>query len=963
MNKNNFIKVFLPVLLACLLLAGCTIIQKTSPTVIPSPTKIPTVQPTLKATPTPSPTPSATPKPECLIAAEPSFETGPFQAIVSARFYNLPESFQNATLKCNATDKGTLVQRQNDSFTGVCFYPAVSQRQKAFTASFKIPNSKASCATTIFVNPAASPTPSPSPTPSVTPSPSPTALPQTLCGSLNCEPGTCPVEAWNNEKEGLKTNMIQKLDANDPTNTLYGLQQAIYPFLMWLDKQPDTPETRQILDEIAELHLKAFEYLQPSRELTRNATIGIYSCSGFPYLGWLQANQSGSKGWVNCSPGTEEPGTSVQYLSAVTKTIALVTKIPEGERTQNQRELVAKTPFISQTYVRWLTQRQHVAGTFQDGSLPDNIRVLDVSMLLATGMLNLLEAVDGGRLTLGDSPDDLVTHKNRTDTFRNYAINTVWQRIKPDGSRVKWYALTGNLKDSGMQGQRAVFDANWPTNPSTPGYWSGFQCAFNESTTKPNTTAYCPTVKPGSNATRVTYDISHFRRGIWLLDAYQKYGDTAVRDGATTLIRGLALQFVDQVWDGNWTKPRYRNYFADNNGDKVNGWYGVWPLMDAPWKRNYNSYLQYFAWANYNEQLKQLAVNFYNSKDPLAKTLSNSPFNSCANPVCGNLACESGESISSCPADCWAILTYGTINTQEWVDKLPISHHRFGSSKLYSYDDVKRTLNAVPGSGKIFAMLYQIQNNASWAKYLEYAGWYSQYSAQDDPNHRLYEASLDDFAGSTWKYRGNNSWGLYGGYGWGTGYDVDGLNHLIDVVKSQNQNLKFGITVYENDLTATVANLTGGRQLVFSDEVMPPSLKQRIDVIHFFLLYRKSVENYDSYLAQLHSFFPGNKIIIAASYSYDRIDHNVCEKEGADYCTEDEEKGYFAQATQKQAELLKSGQISGIEFYPAYFGLEAYLPWNRDHSWACNDIPRCIRVTQEMRNSAYQILCNAGGYC
>ena len=148
-------------------LSGC-VAQEIFPTPLPSstPAPIPSVpaNETVEANATPTAEPTATPEPtaeptaegkpqvQCTLLAVPSVEVGPFRSVLTARFYNLPDSVQNATLKCNSTDKGLSADRHRDSFFRNCDYPYALGRQTPYTASAEVSSEKVSCATSVFVN-------------------------------------------------------------------------------------------------------------------------------------------------------------------------------------------------------------------------------------------------------------------------------------------------------------------------------------------------------------------------------------------------------------------------------------------------------------------------------------------------------------------------------------------------------------------------------------------------------------------------------------------------------------------------------------------------------------------------------------------------------------------------------------------------------------------------------------------
>jgi hypothetical protein len=192
---------------------------------------------------------------------------------------------------------------------------------------------------------------------------------------------------------------------------------------------------------------------------------------------------------------------------------------------------------------------------------------------------------------------------------------------------------------------------------------------------------------------------------------------------------------------------------------------------------------------------------------------------------------------------------------------------------------------------------------------------------------KIIEIGIDDFL-SWWE---NDSMG---------GLNQTLLNNIINNTKAINQNLSFGITLYEDHLNRTnIVNL-------------PQEIRNRIDVVHLYLHFRRNGPSYETYVNQTKLLFPNAKII-AGSYAYDRIDFIRCYQNPSvinKNCTEGEELMLFIESIRIQNQMLNDNQIQGIEFYPGYFGYESTMAWGTDYK--CNDIPRCIRVTEMMRHIA-----------
>lgn len=176
---------------------------------------------------------------------------------------------------------------------------------------------------------------------------------------------------------------------------------------------------------------------------------------------------------------------------------------------------------------------------------------------------------------------------------------------------------------------------------------------------------------------------------------------------------------------------------------------------------------------------------------------------------------------------------------------------------------------------------------------------------------------------------------------------VQALNTVIDNLKSVNPRLKFGITLYENELDPQHNPYINATRL-------PPAVKAKFDYIHLFLHYRANASKFAQYVEQAKADFP-NAEIIAGVYAYDRIDYFPCAQGDAAKtpCTEAQEIAYFNQTLLIQEQLLLSHQVVGLEIFPGYFGAETnlYGPGSNSDNLTCHDISRCIRTTLAMRDS------------
>lgn len=305
-------------------------------------------------------------------------------------------------------------------------------------------------------------------------------------------------------------------------------------------------------------------------------------------------------------------------------------------------------------------------------------------------------------------------------------------------------------------------------------------------------------------------------------------------------------------------------------------------------------------------------------------------------PYCGNFVCDPGENTNSCSQDCWPISTYGWYNTQQWIDKLPITHLRTNFVTL-DEQTVRSVLQASQAKSLFVKMQYGTSSFTPQNK-VDYENYARQVSALSVAVPEIYSFSIDDF---------NGYWSR-------SNFDSVHLDRLVAASKSANPKVKFSITAYEDDFTENkYAN-------------MPEQTRRKIDIVILGLHFRKSGTNYAQYVAQAKQAFP-NARVIALAYAYDRIDYTGCDSLNGVKCTKSQELELFAQAMDAQAKLLASGDIAGIEFYPDAFGYEddeRFIKWGTAQACqgvsrcqVCNDKNRCVQVTQTMRERAKQIFC------
>jgi sugar lactone lactonase YvrE len=174
------------------------------------------------------------------------------------------------------------------------------------------------------------------------------------------------------------------------------------------------------------------------------------------------------------------------------------------------------------------------------------------------------------------------------------------------------------------------------------------------------------------------------------------------------------------------------------------------------------------------------------------------------------------------------------------------------------------------------------------------------------------------------------------------------LNNVIANLKSANPTLKFGATIYEDELASPY----------LQDARLPSSIRDQFDYVHLFIHYRQDGLQFASGVQQAEQLFP-NAHVIAGSYAYDRRAYLPCSP-GGQPCSTQQELDLFSQTITLQAQLLSSGDVDSIEFYPGYFGTEDQWPgWSNPRECAPGDLAACIANTKSMRQTALAAL--AGG--
>jgi hypothetical protein len=221
-------------------------------------------------------------------------------------------------------------------------------------------------------------------------------------------------------------------------------------------------------------------------------------------------------------------------------------------------------------------------------------------------------------------------------------------------------------------------------------------------------------------------------------------------------------------------------------------------------------------------------------------------------------------------------------------------------------------------NGKLF--LSMVLNSEDPEKYAQ------EYSTLSQQSPFLEEVGVDDFVGEYARMFRSAS-----------GNPVATLGNVINNVKSQNKTLHFGITLYDNEIDSPYVK----------EPKMTAAIRNGVDYVHLFLIYRENAKNYESYVHKAKKIFPNAKII-GGVYAYDRISYVPCAQSGSRPCTAAEELDLFKRVLEIQLRLLKNGELDWMEFFPGAFGNEA--TWN---AW---DRPRiCPGRKQECINNTLKL--------
>lgn len=272
----------------------------------------------------------------------------------------------------------------------------------------------------------------------------------------------------------------------------------------------------------------------------------------------------------------------------------------------------------------------------------------------------------------------------------------------------------------------------------------------------------------------------------------------------------------------------------------------------------------------------------------------------------------------------WTVATWAQ-NTRDGIEKFGFTQLRSGCSD--TPEECVRLAQSIRQSEGVETIAIGIAlDRADTALLRDYA---ARYAACADRRSGVAEISIDDF----YSFMRRNK--------------LRDFPSVLAAAKGINSDLRFSITLYEDDLDAIAAD----------ESLFTAELNDRVQRIYLYLHYRANANNYADYVSRTRALFPQAEIF-GGSYAYDRIDYIAC-AEGPDTsrCNRDREIELFRTALMQQVALLRSGVLAGLEFYPGQFGREQdWDGWNNPKICRAKRRAECIEITRKMRHIAGDIL-------
>jgi hypothetical protein len=273
----------------------------------------------------------------------------------------------------------------------------------------------------------------------------------------------------------------------------------------------------------------------------------------------------------------------------------------------------------------------------------------------------------------------------------------------------------------------------------------------------------------------------------------------------------------------------------------------------------------------------------------------------------------------------WRIVSWGE-NAREWNRVLHLSTTRLGcSDPPASCISLARSVSRRQGGGGIFLSIQLRRATA-----IDYGAAYGLLSSADKVVESI---GVDDFRSQYEDLFSNPPQGAR------ISDSALILDQLISGMQARDPQLKFGITLYEDDLDS--------RFLV--DPLLPATVRSKVDFVHLYLHFRANAPGYPDYVKAAAQLFNRAKII-AGVYAYDRISYLPCSPRAPQHCTKQREIEYFTRQLDESIRLLRSGDVAGIEFYPGQFGREEeWDGWNEPRICPAARRQECIGNTKAMR--------------
>jgi hypothetical protein len=273
------------------------------------------------------------------------------------------------------------------------------------------------------------------------------------------------------------------------------------------------------------------------------------------------------------------------------------------------------------------------------------------------------------------------------------------------------------------------------------------------------------------------------------------------------------------------------------------------------------------------------------------------------------------------------IISWGE-NVPSWNTNLGVTAMREGCSIVPTSCEPYLDNLALESDAKTYYVSFPLDPSTS-------VSWAKQYSTLSLSHKMMVEIGFDDFIG---KIEDDQIAGTLPN-------PATFVSQVIAAAKSENPNLAFGVTIYEDGLTHTA--LTS----------LPATLRAEIQYVHLYLHYREDAPNWASYVATAKSLFPSAKII-GGAYPYDRINYLPCAYKGTVACTAAQEQSYYKEALQSQLSMVGAGTLSGVEFFFGYFGdPQDWAGWQtQTNACAASRLSQCYANTETLQNITLQVI-------